>query len=187
MARRKSESRVEPKVRVTWEKFQLVCERLEETGAKYKSCEDLGLNYSTVRDAIASATASDDLSWQELWDTSYEKFQERIEQEAFRRSMDGVERPLIGRREGKDAGDGVIGHETVYSDKLLETVLKGHFERYKDRAPVIAGGGLDVPDLFMEISPAARKAIRDIVVADLAEQAGKMKQAKLPQQRVIEG
>lgn len=177
MAERKVPKSQEQLVKLDWSTFQLICERLEEHGGKYKACADLGFNYATVRDAIASATARDDREWQELWDTSYSIFQERIEGEAYRRAIEGVERDVYGRVD-KDQ-DGVIGQERVYSDSLLQTVLKGHHERYRDRAPVVLGSGMDVPDIFSQISPEARKAVRDIIVADLAAQAAAYKSGEV--------
>lgn len=169
MAERKTGPAQEQLVKLDWSTFKLICERLEEHGGKYKACADLGFNYATVRDAIASANARDDREWQELWDLSYATFQERIEQEAIRRAVDGVERDVYGRVD-KDQ-DGVVGQETVYSDSLLQTLLKGHHERYRERAPVILGAGLEVPDIFAQLTPEARKKVRDIIVMDLAEQA----------------
>ena len=173
MAERKTGPAQEQLVKLDWSTFKLICERLEEHGGKYKACADLGFNYATVRDAIASANARDDREWQELWDTSYASFQERIEQEAIRRAVDGVERDVYGRVD-KDQ-DGVVGQETVYSDSLLQTLLKGHHERYRERAPVILGAGLEVPDIFAQLTPEARKKVRDIIVMDLAEQAAQAK------------
>lgn len=169
MAERKTGPAQEQLVKLDWSTFKLICERLEEHGGKYKACADLGFNYTTVRDAIASANARDDREWQELWDLAYATFQERIEQEAIRRAVDGVERDVYGRVD-KDQ-DGVVGQETVYSDSLLQTLLKGHHERYRERAPVILGAGLEVPDIFAQLTPEARKKVRDIIVMDLAEQA----------------
>jgi hypothetical protein len=156
-------------VKLDWNTFQLICERLEETGARYKSCEDLGFNYATVRDAIASATAHEDHEWQALWDLSCAKHAERIEQELLRRGVHGVVKKVWGRVD-KDQ-DGEIGEEVHYSDTLLLAANKAYNERYRDRAPVMLGAGLEVPDIFAQLTPEARKKVRDIIVMDLAEQA----------------
>ncbi len=177
MAERPVNKQVDHLIKVDWNKFQLICEQLREHGGKYKACEALGSNYSTVQSAIASANARDDREWQELWDKSYAEFQESIEQEAITRAVHGRERTVYGRID-KDL-DGPIGTEVVRSDSLLQTLLKGHHERYKDRAPVLAGSGFDVPDIFAQLSPEARKAVRDIVIQDLAAQAAVMRAAGL--------
>ncbi len=170
MAERPS-NRADPVVTLDWSTFQLICEQLSEHGGKYKACEALGFNYSTVRDAITSANARDDTEWQTLWDTSFSAFQERLEQELLRRGMEGVSKKVYGRLEGRDAGDGVVGEEVQYSDSLLLAANRAYNERYRERASVVLASGLEVPDVFAALTPAARKAVRDIVINDLAEQA----------------
>jgi hypothetical protein len=169
MADRRVPKSQEQLVKLDWNTFQLICERLEETGARYKSCEDLGFNYATVRDAIASATASEDLEWKALWDLSCAKHAERIEQELLRRAVNGVTKKVWGRVY-KDR-DGEIGEEVHYSDALLLAANKAYNERYRERSAITLGSGLEVPDIFAQLTPAARKAVRDIIVMDLAEQA----------------
>lgn len=156
-------------VKLDWNTFLLICERLEEHGGKYKACQDLGFNYATVRDAIAAATANEDLEWQQRWDEAAAIFAERVEQELLRRGVQGVTKKVWGRVD-KDL-DGEIGEEVHYSDTLLLAANKAYNERYRDRAPILLGAGLEVPDIFAQLSPDARKKVRDIIVADLAAQA----------------
>lgn len=179
MAERKTPKQQEQLVKLDWTTFQLICERLEEHGGRYKACQELGFNYTTVKEAIGSATANDDPSWQELWDTSCAIHAERIEQELLRRGVQGVVKKVWGRVD-KDL-DGEIGEEVHYSDSLLLAANKAYNERYRDRAPVLLGSGMDVPDIFAQLSPAARKAVRDIIVQDLAAQAelGKSEEVRM--------
>lgn len=164
-------------VTLEWSTFLLICERLEEHGGKYRACQDLGFNYATVRDAIAAATAREDLEWQQRWDEAGAIFAERVEQELLRRGVEGVTKKVWGRV-GKDE-DGEIGEEVHYSDSLLLAANKAYNERYRDRAPMLLGAGLEVPDIFAQLSPEARKKVRDIIVADLAAQAEMSKSAEV--------
>lgn len=179
MANRKDQLQPGPASLVTleWNTFLLICERLEEHGGKYRACQDLGFNYATVRDAIASATAREDLEWQQRWDEAAAIFAERVEQELLRRGVQGVTKKVWGRVD-KDL-DGEIGEEVHYSDSLLLAANKAYNERYRDRAPVLLGAGLEVPDIFAQLSPDARKKVRDIIVADLAAQAELAKSAEV--------
>ena len=179
MANRKDQLQPGPASLVTleWNTFLLICERLEEHGGKYRACQDLGFNYATVRDAIASATSREDLEWQQRWDEAAAIFAERVEQELFRRGVQGVVKKVWGRVD-KDQ-DGEIGEEVQYSDSLLLAANKAYNERYRDRAPLLLGAGLEVPDIFAQLSPDARKKVRDIIVADLAAQAEMAKSAEV--------
>lgn len=164
-------------VKLDWNTFLLICERLEDHGGKYRACQDLGFNYATVRDAIASATAHEDLEWQQRWDEAAAIFAERVEQELLRRGVQGVAKKVWGRVD-KDK-DGEIGEEVQYSDTLLLAANKAYNERYRDRAPILLGAGLEVPDIFAQLSPDARKQVRDIIVGDLAAQAEMAKSAEV--------
>lgn len=164
MAKRPSED-TRRGIELTWAKFQVVCERLSETGAKYKSCEDCGFNYNTVRGVVEDANRRGDDEWQTLWDNSYEQFRDNLEAEAIRRAKDGVVEKVFGK-------DGEIGEKVVYSDTLMQTLLRGHLpERYGQQAAQIGAFGIETPDIFAKLSFEAKKQIRDIMVADLAAQA----------------
>lgn len=167
--------------KLDWTSFQLICERIAEHGGKRRACEECGFSYATVSGAISSATARDDHEWQALWDESHAAYCERIEQEIHRRAIEGVTKKVWGRVD-KDM-DGEIGEEVHYSDSLLALTAKGNIPKFQQRTLIAAGGGLEVPDVFAQLSPKARKLVRDIIVADLADQhsrASEAEQAKLP-------
>lgn len=64
---------------------------------------------------------------------------ERAESEAWRRAIEGVERPIFGSlgsdpNTGKSLGTGQIGSQKEYSDTLMMFLLKGHRpEKYRER------------------------------------------------------
>lgn len=150
---------------LTWDKFILVCEVLAETGSKYKACEALSFNYSTIQNAIKEAADRGDDEWQELWDGSYDQFRDRLEQAAITRHVDGV----TSKRFDKDGN--LISEEQVFSDRMGELLLKGHFpERYRDKIFVSGSVGLEPVDAFANLTAKAKRAIRAIIMADLEEQ-----------------
>jgi hypothetical protein len=82
---------------------------------------------ANVSPSIAYNHRESDELFRRLWDESIDYGKDRLEAAAISRAVDGVEKPVYGR-------DGqVIGHDVVYSDKLLETVLKGNLpEKYRE-------------------------------------------------------
>lgn len=150
---------------LTWDKFILICEVLAETGSKYKAAEALSFNYSTVQGAIREATERGDDEWQELWDSSYDQFRDKLEQAAITRHVDGV----VQKRYDKEGN--LISEETVYSDRMGELLLKGHFpERFRDKIFVSGNVGLEPVDAFANLTPKAKREIRAIIMRDLEEQ-----------------
>jgi hypothetical protein len=150
---------------LTWEVFQRVCAALALHGGKYKACEANHVGYTTVMRAIKEAGERGDDEWQELWDTSYEQFRESLEQAAITRHVDGVEQ----NRYDKDGK--LISTEIVYSDRMGELLLKGHFpERFRDKIFVSGSVGLEPVDAFANLSAKAKREIRAIIMRDLEEQ-----------------
>jgi len=54
-----------------------------------------------------------------------EKSKDGLETEARRRAVNGWEEPVFGKLPGNDGGSGQIGTIRKYSDKLLETLMRG--------------------------------------------------------------
>ena len=54
-----------------------------------------------------------------------EKSKDGLETEARRRAVNGWEEPVFGKLPGNDGGSGQIGTIKKYSDKLLETLMRG--------------------------------------------------------------
>lgn len=167
MARRKSETSTGPGSRptLTWLKFQEVCATLAKTGGKYMACETNGFSYHTVSSAMAAQTQDGDDEWQDLWDLSYAKYKEGLVQEARKRATDGWDEPVfhLGKK---------VATVNKKSDRLLEVMLKAHVpEEFTTnvnvQATVDTGPGLDI---LKDLTLAARKQIRDIIIADMAKQ-----------------
>lgn len=148
-------------------KFILICERYAETGLAMASCEDLGVNFNSVKTAIADQLARGDDSWRELWTESYDKFRESLERAIVTRGRDGTPtkwrvNPETGER---------TATEWTFSDRLLELAARGHFpERYRTNVAVSGTMGLEPVDAFSNLSPGAKREIRAIIMRDLEEQ-----------------
>ena len=148
-------------------KFALICEELARTGSKYKSCQALNFDYSTVQYAIRKMELAGDDSWRELWDDSYEQFKDSLEQAAIQRARDGTATEF---RVNAATGER-IPVKVEYSDRLMEVLLKGAFpERFRERISVSGVIGLEPVDAFANLTSKAKRAIRQIIMTDLEEQ-----------------
>lgn len=90
-----------------------------------------------------------DPAFRSKWDAALESGWDRAEQAAFQRGVEGVEEPIISHKTGT-----VLGHKTVYSDKLLEVVLKGNRAKvYGDKTKVEVEHGISpgLADLVCEL------------------------------------
>lgn len=151
-------------------KFELICEELARTGSKYRACEALAFNYTTVMEAIAAAEGRGDDSWREAWNEAYDKFRDSLEQAAIARARDGTPTEWrLGRN--PDGSSVLIPTKVEYSDRLAEVLLKGHFpERFRDRVHHSGLVGLQPVDAFANLSLGAKREIRAIIMRDLEEQ-----------------
>lgn len=146
--------------------FKLICEKLAESGSKYKACDALGFEYSTVHQAIRDQAGRGDDSWQEAWDYAYDQFKDSLEQAAIARARDGTPTEFRIGRNGE-----AIPTKIEFSDRLAEVLLKGHFpERYRDRVYHSGTVGLEPVDAFANLSAKAKRKIRAIIMEDLEEQ-----------------
>ena len=77
------------------------------------------------------------------WDGAIAEAADRLEAEAWRRAVEGVDEPVFGRV-AKDK-DGQIGTIRRYSDALMARLLSAHKpEKYRERKEVQLGGSLDI-------------------------------------------
>lgn len=80
----------------------------------------------------------DDKEFSDLWDEAEQYAADRLEREAWRRAVDGVDEPVFHKGE-------VVGHVRKYSDRMLEILLKGHRgEKYVEKRQVEHSGGVAV-------------------------------------------
>jgi hypothetical protein len=87
----------------------------------------LACSAANISPKTAYAHRESDKAFQALWDESLAYSKDSLEKAAWERGRDGVEKTIYG----KDGA--VIGSERVYSDKLLEVVLKGNLpEKYRE-------------------------------------------------------
>lgn len=61
---------------------------------------------------------------------------DELEAEAHRRAVQGVKKPVY--KDGR-----VVGYEIVYSDRLLEMLLRGRSDRYKNTSNIRVSGEVD--------------------------------------------
>jgi hypothetical protein len=96
---------------------------------------------------IARSTAyewrEDDAEFAALWDEAEQHAADKLEREAWRRAVEGVEKPVYYR------GD-EVGHVKEYSDRMLEILLKGHRpEKFVDRIKAEHSGSVPVTFNFI--------------------------------------
>lgn len=76
-----------------------------------------------------------DLAFAAAWDDAIATAIDTAEREAWRRAIEGVDKPLIGRV-GKDE-DGIITTIKEYSDTILLRILSAHRpEKWRERSQV---------------------------------------------------
>lgn len=82
-----------------------------------------GLSIRSAREmaSIARSTVyrhrKEDAEFRKLWDEAIEDGTDRLEDEALRRALSGTERPIF-------QGGKQVGAERIYSDRLLELLLR---------------------------------------------------------------
>lgn len=126
-----------PKKRRDWKPAWL--EAFHEHGTVSAACRDADVGRSTVYDARS------DEAFAQAWDDIEAETTDRMEREAFRRSVEGVDRDVYHQGE-------VVGQERQFSDTLLIFMLKARKPKtYRDNVRVEhtgADGGpitLDAP------------------------------------------
>lgn len=87
---------------------------VSETGSPTTAAAQLGMSYTTVRNYI-----SKDPLFKEQFEIARAIYQATLEQAAHERAVKGVKKKIY--YQGAE-----IGEETVYSDRLLETLLKAN-------------------------------------------------------------
>jgi len=78
------------------------------------------------------------------FDEAYDEFRSTLEVEGYRRAVEGVLEPVY-------QGGKLVGHKRAYSDGLLQTYLKAHHPKYKDKVAIegsVTAGVLVVPGVM---------------------------------------
>ncbi len=102
----------------------------EEHGVRKTAAEATGVSYCQV-----GRWKDRDEEFRQAYHEVEDKIADRLEKEAIRRAVEGVEEPVYYQGE-------VVGSITRYSDKLLTFLLKGNRpEKYMDK--VQHSGGVD--------------------------------------------
>lgn len=108
-------------------------EALEDTGMVTESCRRAGIGRTT-----AYEHRQRDEGFALAWHEVEERAIERMEREAYRRAVEGVEKPLV-------SGGQLVTTCTEYSDGLMTILLKAHRpEKYRDNVKVEHGGTVNV-------------------------------------------
>jgi len=99
---------------------------LAQTGNNRLSCELSGLGKAVLHDLRASENGQyKDPEFIAAYETALEEATDRLEQEARRRGVMGVERPVY-------QGGVRVGYVREYSDRLLETMLRARHPVYTE-------------------------------------------------------
>ena len=107
-------------------------EQFFETLAKWGNVR-LAAEAVAVSRSRAYELRDEDPSFAEAWDAAVDEAADRLEQEAWRRAVNGWEEPVFGSL-GGGAGTGEVGRVQRFSNSLLIFLLKGHRpEKYAER------------------------------------------------------
>lgn len=113
------------------------------------ACEVAGVSRATAYRKKARVAA-----FSRLWDKAIEEGCDRLEQEAWRRAVGGVTKPVY--QGGKKVGD-----VKEYSDRLLEQLLKAHRpEKYRERIDMHVQQGSEVDREIVELTQKLKAAAR---------------------------
>lgn len=100
------------------------------TGVVAKAAAAIGMDRSTVSRWRA------DPAFSQAWDEALEEAADRLEAEAIRRAVEGVEEPVY-------QGGQLVGTRTVYSDMLLGKLLGANRPaKFRERYDVTSAGTL---------------------------------------------
>lgn len=100
---------------------------LTAAGNVSEACQAAGIGRTA-----AYAWRAADAEFAAAWDGALEEAADRMEREAFRRAVEGVEKPVFGSL-GQGLGSGEVGRVREYSDTLLIFLLKAaRPEKYRE-------------------------------------------------------
>lgn len=114
-----------PSVPMTEERARAFLVNYRNTGRFHLSCELTGMTSDTVKKYMKRDPdfAADVEEAKELW------IDEFLVSAAVRRAVEGVDEPIIGGKER----DQVVTHRRVYSDSLLNQLLKANRPEFREK------------------------------------------------------
>jgi hypothetical protein len=139
---------------------QIFIDTLRETASAMKAAEAAGVCIDT-----AYAARREDIEFQAQWETAVEVALDQLLGEAYRRSMRGVDEPIVqgGQWVEYEGDDGERRRVTItrYSDRLLEVLLKFRYgDQLADRVKVSTEGPLGLePEILMCMEPTDRRVL----------------------------
>lgn len=112
----------------TSKKAQTFLDELSKCGNVKDACAAAGVGRRTAYDWRAK-----DPEFAQAWDSALDEAADTMEREAFRRAVEGIEKPVFGSL-GRGEGTGEVGRVREYSDTLLIFLLKAaRPEKYRER------------------------------------------------------
>lgn len=118
------------KKKFTREKKHLFLESIKTYGNKSRACREVGINYKTFIKHLET-----DASFSEDFRLAMEQSGDVLEEEAHRRAVEGVARPVF------DNNGQVVGEHVKYSDQLLTMLLKAAKPaKYSDKKQIEVTG-----------------------------------------------
>jgi len=110
------------RTKVTAEKKEEFLLQLVETGGNVTKAAEL---VAIARKCFYEHRRQDG-EFEKQWDEAVDRGIDRLEDEARRRALNGVDEPILYKGE-------IVEYVRKYSDTLLIFLLKGHREKYRDR------------------------------------------------------
>lgn len=151
--------------------FAPYLEVLEKTGLYIRAADAVG-----CRPIDCEFYRKDHPEFEELVQEALERFRAGIVEEAHRRAVIGVEKPIIGGRNR----DEIVAKEVVHSDRLMELFLKrGKSEDFRDKQEVTLNQGdwrseMDLRSLSTRARAKLRELLEIINEDDAARQLGQV-------------
>lgn len=116
-----------PPVLFTDERAELFLEYYLENGVFYHAAAAAGVESTAVRDRMRA-----DPNFAARVTEAKEQHTDRLVAQAVKLALVGTKRPIVG---GKDK-DQIVAHERIYSERLLELLLKTRREEFRCRDKV---------------------------------------------------
>lgn len=106
---------------------------LAQAGNVSQACRTAGIGYTTVY-----KWREEDHDFAAAWEVALKQAIDRLEGEAWRRAVEGVEKPVY--QQGV-----MVGTVTEHSDRLMEVLLKAHGgDKYRDKVKADLSGSVTI-------------------------------------------